>query len=162
MHRCKYYHLTDRYLPYSAGVCWGTKEQEPCTCGGDPKKCNYYPEKRKSCDTKVIPKVIAVDFDGTLCSNKYPEIGTANEEIINYLKEQQVNGAKIILWTCRAGLRLGEAIDWCNEKGLYFDAVNKNLPSVIERFGSDTRKIYADEYIDDHMSTIFNLPFYGT
>ncbi|MBQ2184275.1 MAG: hypothetical protein II399_06525 [Lachnospiraceae bacterium] len=28
-------------------VCWGTKECEPCTCGGYTTKCNFYPEKRK-------------------------------------------------------------------------------------------------------------------
>lgn len=28
------------------GECWGTKECEPCTCGGDTSKCNFYPEKR--------------------------------------------------------------------------------------------------------------------
>ena len=30
-----------------------------------------------------------------------------------------------------------------------FDAVNENLPEIIESFGSDTRKIFANEYIDD-------------
>ena len=25
-------------------------------------------------------KIIAVDFDGTLCENKWPEIGEANED----------------------------------------------------------------------------------
>lgn len=32
---------------------------------------------------------------------------------------------------------------------LEFDAVNENLPEIIERYGSDGRKIYADVYIDD-------------
>lgn len=27
-------------------------------------------------------KIIAVDFDGTLCENKWPEIGEANEDMI--------------------------------------------------------------------------------
>lgn len=27
------------------GVCWGTKEQEHCTCGGNPLRCDFYPEK---------------------------------------------------------------------------------------------------------------------
>ena len=29
------------------------------------------------------------------------------------------------------------------------DDVNENLPEIIERYGSDGRKIYADVYIDD-------------
>ena len=26
--------------------CWGTKERLYCNCGGDPSKCDFYPEKR--------------------------------------------------------------------------------------------------------------------
>lgn len=33
--------------------------------------------------------IIAVDFDGTLCENKWPEIGMPNEELIEYLKKRQ-------------------------------------------------------------------------
>lgn len=104
-------------------------------------------------------KVIATDFDGTLCENKWPDIGEPNEEIIWYLREQQAAGAKIILWTCRVGERLEEAVRWCYDQGLIFDAVNENLPERIAMFGTDPRKIGADEYIDDRMSTRFKLPF---
>lgn len=27
-------------------VCFGTREKEPCNCGGDCLKCDFYPEKR--------------------------------------------------------------------------------------------------------------------
>ena len=30
-------------------------------------------------------QIIAVDFDGTLCENKWPEIGEPNTELIGYL-----------------------------------------------------------------------------
>ena len=33
--------------------------------------------------------------------------------------------------------------------GVEFDAVNENLPEVIERMGGDTRKVFANEYWDD-------------
>ena len=91
-------------------------------------------------------KIIAVDFDGTLCENKWPEIGAVNEDLIAYLHSQRRAGAKIILWTNRVG-------------GLIFDCVNENLPEVIKEFGSDTRKIFAHEYIDDRMHNGFKLPF---
>ena len=29
------------------GVCWGTKETDECSCGGDKTKCDFYPEVRK-------------------------------------------------------------------------------------------------------------------
>lgn len=42
--------------------------------------------------------IIAVDFDGTLCSNQFPKIGAPNEELIDYLKKKrQDNGEKLIL-----------------------------------------------------------------
>lgn len=28
-------------------VCYGTKEREECSCGGDKRKCNFYPEYRE-------------------------------------------------------------------------------------------------------------------
>lgn len=95
------------------------------------------------------PKIIAVDFDGTLCKNEYPSIGFANLNLINHLFEEKQKGAKLILWTCRAGKELLQAITWCAVMGLHFDAVNENLPEMVEKFGRDTRKVYADEYIDD-------------
>lgn len=94
-------------------------------------------------------KIIAVDFDGTLCENKWPEIGEANKEMITYLKDRQANGDKLILWTCRVDDMLKNAIDWSAKQGLIFDAVNENLPEIVASFGTDTRKIFANEYIDD-------------
>lgn len=96
--------------------------------------------------------IIAVDFDGTLCKNMYPEIGEPNNALIEYLKIRQDVGHKLILWTCRVGDQLEQAIDWCQDHGLTFDAVNQNLPEIIEGFGGDCRKIFAHEYIDDRNS----------
>lgn len=104
-------------------------------------------------------EIIAVDFDGTLCENKWPEIGRPNWDIIRYLRGRQEDGAKLILWSCRSGEKLEDAVDWCIKRGLVFDAVNENLPESIEHFGEDTRKIYATEYIDDKSCTKFKLPF---
>lgn len=95
-------------------------------------------------------KIIAVDFDGTLCEDKWPEIGVPNTALIDYIKERQAAGDKLILWTCRCGETLKNAVKWSAEHGIIFDAVNENLPEVLERMGgSDSRKIYANEYIDD-------------
>lgn len=30
--------------------CWGTKGRLYCSCGGDPSKCDFYPEKRGDWD----------------------------------------------------------------------------------------------------------------
>ena len=58
-------------------------------------------------------KIIAVDFDGTLIEDgKWPGIGSTNEEVLNYCKNEQKKGARIILWTNRAGESLETAIKW--------------------------------------------------
>lgn len=101
-----------------------------------------------------IMKTIAVDFDGTLCENKYPEIGQAKKDVINRLLEEQERGAKIILWTCRCGKHLNLAVEWCKSQGINFDAVNSNLPELIEKWETDPRKIAASEYWDDRAVNI--------
>lgn len=100
-------------------------------------------------DKKRKYTIYAVDFDGTLCESVYPGIGAPNLALIEHLKKRRRQGNKIILWSCREGERLLEAVDWCWEHGLKFDAVNENLPKMIEWYGNNPRKIFADVYIDD-------------
>lgn len=94
-------------------------------------------------------KIIAVDFDGTLCEDKYPEIGEPNEKLISDLIKRREAGDKLVLWTCREGKDLMDAVYWCYKHGLIFDAINKNVNDTVERFGFDSRKVLADIYIDD-------------
>lgn len=105
-----------------------------------------------------MTKVIAVDFDGTLCENKYPEIGEPNWLVIFAAKAEQEKGAKLILWTCRAGKELAEAVEVAGCWGLTFDAINENLPERIEQYGNDPRKIGADEYWDDRAVALSDIP----
>jgi len=94
-------------------------------------------------------QIIAVDFDGTLCFSNWPELGEPNRPLIEYLKVWRNQGNKLILWTCRAGEALDKAISWCQDQQLEFDAVNDNLPEVVEKYGNNSRKITCDYYIDD-------------
>lgn len=102
-------------------------------------------------------KIIAVDFDDTLCFSSWPELGEPNRPLIEYLKSLKEQGNKLILWTCRAGEALEKAVNWCREQDLEFDAINDNLPEIIELYGNNSRKISCDYYIDDKAV----LPFYN-
>lgn len=94
-------------------------------------------------------KTIAVDFDGTLCTNKYPEIGLPNVNLIERLIKLKDNNT-IILWTCRTGEQLNSAVEWCKKHGLEFDYVNENSELTLAKYNyEDSRKITADIYIDD-------------
>lgn len=94
-------------------------------------------------------QIIAVDFDGTLYFSKWPECGEPNQALINYLKKWKSDGNKLSLWTCRIGEALSNAVAWCRDYGLKFDAINDNLQGIVEFYGSNSRKITCDWYIDD-------------
>ena len=96
-------------------------------------------------------KIIGVDFDGTLAVTKgtYPRIQGPMQEILDYVKSEQAAGAYLILITMREYDELQQAVEWCKEQGLHFDAVNDNLPQMKEFFGNNPRKIFCNEYLDD-------------
>lgn len=91
-----------------------------------------------------------VDFDGTLCEEKWPDIGEPNKVLIDFLIERRKAGDDVILITMREGVKLDEALNWCKKRGLSFDAVNDNLPRIRGFYGNNPRKIFANVYIDDH------------
>ena len=93
--------------------------------------------------------IIAVDFDGTLCGFNYPGIGAPHHDVIKSLKLLREYGHALILWTCRGGKALEEAVNWCEEHGIFFTAINQNLGQSIEKYGGDSKKIFADIYLDD-------------
>lgn len=94
--------------------------------------------------------VIAIDFDGVLCTDRYPEIGEPNVEVIREARMLRQIGVCLILWTSRTGKDLEAAVEACRDWGLEFDAVNENPQFRIDLFnGSDPRKVGADEYWDD-------------
>lgn len=94
-------------------------------------------------------KIYAIDFDGFLCKDKYPEIGEPKYDNITYVKDLKNDGHIIILWTCREDKLLNEAIDWCKQNGIVFDYVNENTSENIKKYGGNSRKIFADYYLDD-------------
>lgn len=104
-------------------------------------------------------ETFAVDFDGTLCRNAWPGIGEPYYEMLNWIKELRKNGHKIILWTCREGMPLVDALVWCADHGLFFDAVNDNLEEHKRQFQGNSRKILADYYVDDKAIYASALPF---
>ena len=98
--------------------------------------------------------IYAVDFDNTLAVTRFPEIVGPKVKVVAAVKMLKANGHKIILWTSRAGKDLEAAVEWCREQGIVFDAVNEPLPEQMDRWGNDTRKVYADFYIDDKAMTV--------
>jgi hydroxymethylpyrimidine pyrophosphatase-like HAD family hydrolase len=92
--------------------------------------------------------IIAVDFDGTIVEDAYPDIGKPTIFAFETLKRFKEDGQRLILWTYRYGTRLEEAVSFCRQNGVEFYAVNSSFP---EEVFDDTksRKIHADLFIDD-------------
>jgi len=59
--------------------------------------------------------IIAVDFDGTLSMGPYPEIGNPKPYAVEMMNKLKDDGHYIILWTCRRGERLEDALNWLLE-----------------------------------------------
>lgn len=127
-------------------------------CGGCDGQSKFTPQALK------FYKTIAVDFDGTLCENKFPDIGAPKPLVIEYIKRQAAAGAHIILYTCREnGTKrnlLDEALQFCAEQGIELYAVNENPDNTFsEEYGTSFggRKVFADIYIDDKSVNVSDL-----
>jgi hypothetical protein len=92
---------------------------------------------------------ISIDYDDTIVYQDFPNSGTIKpnaKEVINRLYDE---GHHILIWTCRSFENAKTAKKYLIECGIRFHLINENLPSNIEKYGGDTRKMSADIYIDD-------------
>lgn len=93
------------------GVCWGTKECEECSCGGNETKCDFYPEVRKKARKKQKPKFgewISVedrlpekDVDVLCYSDKnggYFFVGYRGARSGEWCKDGVMHVAKVLYW----------------------------------------------------------------
>jgi len=96
-------------------------------------------------------EIVCVDFDKCLFNTKGMEIISLNvymKELIDLHRE--MNNSIIILWTCRCGRVLRDALKVCEDNGIWFDYVNENCKEIREMYeGEEGRKVYADVYYDD-------------
>jgi len=92
--------------------------------------------------------ILAIDADGTMWEHMFPSIGPALPGAFETLKRFKQKGDRLILWTCREGMYLQEAIACCKLNGIEFEEHNNNAS---EHNYDKSRKIYADLYIDDRM-----------
>jgi hydroxymethylpyrimidine pyrophosphatase-like HAD family hydrolase len=93
--------------------------------------------------------IISIDYDDTIVYADYPNIGAIKphaREVINNLYNE---GHFIIIWTCRSGHHEQMASMYLREMGVKFHHINENHPENIVQYDSDSRKIFADIYIDD-------------
>lgn len=106
-----------------------------------------YKNKRDFKQNKYM--ILAVDFDGTLHCGIYPAIGVPVPYAIKKMRKLKEDGHYLIINTCRCDEHLIAAINWLLEKGIPFDRVNDNHPDGVKLHNSNSRKVFADVYVDD-------------
>ena len=104
--------------------------------------------------------IIAVDFDGTIVTHRYPAIGEEIPFATDTLKMLIADRHKLILWSVREGHLLDEAIEWCRARGVEFYAINRDYPEETTSNNNHfSRKLKVDMFIDDR--NLGGLPDWG-
>lgn len=98
--------------------------------------------------------IIAIDFDGTIVEDKFPEIGEMRDGAKEAINQLYADGYEIIIWSCRNGINKARAIEWLAMNGIKYHKFNESSYHNLKAHDfKDTRKVYADIYIDDKMLT---------
>lgn len=95
-----------------------------------------------------MKKIIAIDFDGVIVEDCFPNIGAMKPGAKEYISKLY-DYCTIIIWTSRGGLTLELARTWLEENEIPYHHLNNNSLDTIHKYGGDSRKVFADIYIDD-------------
>jgi hypothetical protein len=101
--------------------------------------------------------IIAIDFDGVIVTDMYPDIGPAIPGAIEAIRELHEHGYCIIINSCRARVEEQEMKDWIRDHDIPVCCINENCRERIWKYRTDCRKISADVYIDDKNILGFNM-----
>lgn len=88
---------------------------------------------------------IGLDFDGTVVTHAYPDIGK-DIGAIPVLHALMEAGHKLILNTMRSGPELAAAVDYCKAQQIELYGINHNPD---QSAWTSSPKVYAHVYIDD-------------
>ena len=99
---------------------------------------------------KLEHLIIALDFDGTVVTHEFPEIGIEIDNCVQTLKRLNKAGTKIILSTMRSNSQernfLDEAVEWFKERGIPLFGIQRNPE---QDSWTSSPKCYAHMYIGD-------------
>lgn len=93
--------------------------------------------------------IIAVDFDGTIVTHEFPQVGKLVPGALETIAALQKNGHHVFLWTMRGYHNdfkycLEDAVEFCERRGITFDSINYS-----PGFKTSSPKQHAALYIDD-------------
>lgn len=79
--------------------------------------------------------IIAVDFDGTLFRDAFPAVGEVMPGAVDAMRALHRAGHYLIIWTCRHGDRLLDAVNALVGHGIPFDRINDHNPDNVAKYG---------------------------
>ncbi len=97
-------------------------------------------------DTPKPSYIVGVDFDGTVVTHSYPEIGTELPYCQTILRQLVKQGAGIILFTMRSGETLEQAVEWFAKREIPLYGINQNPH---QHTWTSSPKPYCHLYVDD-------------
>lgn len=112
----------------------------------------------------VTTFTVAIDFDGTLITDKWPHEGEDMPYAPDVMTWLLGLKARVVIWTCRTesecppGAKhssLQGVRNWLMRHNLFHHVgdrimINENFPDIKEKFGdSESRKVFAHVYVDD-------------
>lgn len=117
---------------------------------------DYYLDKHNSLNRlyeeyiKYGTLIIAFDFDDTVYD--FHKKGRIYTDLINLLIELKKRNCYLICWTGQENLEF--VTQYLNDHKIPFDNINENAPF----YKSESRKIYANAYLDDRagLSQVYN------
>ena len=93
--------------------------------------------------------IIAIDFDETLHTGTWPQIGQPKAFAPDTLRRLNEAGPYLIIWTCREGKEQTDAANSLLMQNIPLNRMNDNQPENTRKYGTNTRKVNADLYLDD-------------
>lgn len=90
--------------------------------------------------------IFGIDFDGTIVTHDFPEIGDPVPNALPVMKRLGYAGHHIILFTIRSGQTLDQAVGYLKNNDIDLYGVNVNPQ---QKSWSNSPKPYCHMYIDD-------------
>lgn len=95
------------------------------------------------------PLIVAIDFDGTIVDNGFPEVGTPMPYAADMIRKLHADGCYIIIWTCRyTPEHIGEMVEYLNDSNIPYHKINENADFLDFK---PYPKIFYNILIDDRM-----------
>lgn len=94
-------------------------------------------------------RYIAIDFDGTIAEDSFPELGAMKPNADRVIRSIVDHGGQVAIWTCRTGEHVENIKAFLARHEIPYHVFNEPFPEQLAMFPDNSRKIFADVYIDD-------------